>query len=509
MPFDAALKKLAACDWNLEPVLGQLRPGLSKAVQIQGAFPSCANVGARLGGLAQAGRGAAEIIADACGADPLLSLRLLSAAASEFSALAPMPWSVAGVLRELGIERAAGLAREIGRLEDYALMYQGRAVSAAALNHGVLAGALAPRALEMLADQPMPADAGLIVCKLLNLVEVLLGFYRPNIYAALRLKSIRDDLDFDEAFEACSGCESAAWGGDIARALALPQPMIDAVSLAHVPAWQRRRWTNEAEVSRLAAGSARISRYLADEILSFKGGRRLRRTCGRLSHQYKTSYVALLELAAESAERFRSGLADLGLAARLPGYVADLLPENRRDRRLREAQPAADPAPGLQSWITELRVCFKAAPETAEPGRLPQAVYCTLTGLVHGLKFDRAAFFIVDSGRGCLAPVFLYGAEVENFSECQRFPGASAEDMPDMQAIERQIPISSGRPIFQGGAAFTAFPVIWDGTAQGVFYAERAGGDRSRSQSLQAGESERGWILAMAESWCSVPIDFV
>ncbi len=486
---------------------------LVKLCSMHGEFPTSLKLLQELRALAFSDRLKSEQLASAICDDPLLSLRLISVVNSTLYSRGHDITSVLGAVNLVGINRIPDVATEVADAKNFRAIFLGRSVSALVFQEMVLSSILARRIVSILAPRQGLEGNAHILAVLSRLPLALLAFDKPNIYSALFLDHTRATPagSLEKNFKKLVGKSTAEMGADLASALNLPKRIVTSIPLVQIAPWHKRTWAaDEGRDVRAVVGAVHIANRLTTIISDFSGLRALNTLIEDMSSRINLPADKVGESLGEALSQLVQSLNHIGFTPmRLPLYVE------------KYTEPIVEPDgtintrsikwPGLHerinSFINELRACFKTRPDEGQFYRLPQAVLCTLRALLHGMNFDFAMFLRLDKNGGSLAPAVWLGEREPdlNLDEMvRRIIDPNSTYMPDLQAALQRKTVFTGDPIVPDCWPFVAFPAMALNDVQGVFFAHK--NKRNEAQALDT--QEQVAAIALAEEWFDVPVGF-
>ena len=511
MSFEAAFNALGT---SLGGVEKRLLNGLPEAMlrfgQIRGTFPTPLKLVDSIRSLASTDKATPEAVADLVFQDPLLSLRLISLVNRSFYRRGYDITDLTAAVNHIGLMKVADVLCDLANARSLKAFYLGRSVSALAYQRMLFAIDLSLRIVRLIAPNDHLEQQTELIAALGHIGPVMLAYQAPNLYAACALSAGIDvTLSTEKQFRKVVGKPAGEFGSDLARSLGLPPFIVQSANIIDTAPWNRRLWdADRAREQRMMSLATYIGASLTEHIFDFKTLHdfipAIRDAAGRMSISPKQLESAL----GAGITRFFARSEALGSPlVRLPGWLvtyADAVVERDGSISGRDFKwPGL--AERINSFINELRACFRIKHTADEYFHLPQAMYCTLRALVQGLSFDAAVFFKLEEETRRLLPVLSFGGDAGMCFGVRR--DLAIEDrqyMPDAQAIEQKKPIFYGDPIFGENYPFVAFPVMRLDRVIGVFYAHKNASTITQPLDLQ----EQVAATALAEEWRDVPIDF-
>ncbi|MBX7138640.1 MAG: HDOD domain-containing protein [Oligoflexia bacterium] len=488
---------------SLEPALlnlFQMRAGLPISLKsIEGLRVDCV-----------ADRATPEKIARLVESDPFLALRLVALVNQTFYHRGHDIVTVQGAVSHLGVWKVPEVCADLGDAKSFKAIYLGRSTASFALQELVFCAALAKRIANLMAPREGIDQIAYLLAVLGRIGAVLLAYARPNIYCACFFDAfLSETSSFDRSFKKLLGKTIPEFGVELGRALALPKRILNSTSLLHIAPWHKRVWAaDEGREVRIAIGSVHVAYRIASTVTEMKGQSEIDALVEDMASRINLKTDVLREAVGESLAAMIESLNRIGLTAlRLPPYVERFTePIVERDGTINTRNikwPGI--AERMNSFLNELRACFKTRAQGDEFYYLPQAVHCTLRALIHGLNFDFAMFMRYSVAGDSLTPYVWLGEEPDGVRELVRSRGKqSGEYMPDVQALLQKKAVFTGDPITPDHWPFAAFPAIARNDVLGVFYAHKHPVSEANALETQ----EQVAVIALAEEWHDVPSGF-
>lgn len=485
----------------------------TRLIAQSGILPSSAFLRSKILSAQQRDNSSLEDVVLALSGDPILCLRLIALCNQSYYARGGSISSVEAAVNHLGLLKMAEIVDQLSVKGSYDAALRGRALTQSVIQEVVLAGCIARSFFPLFQKNgdtlTIELERSYFLGCCASLWRVIFAHSKPNQYSSLMLELLADDgLNFERQIRKVFKKTVPELGADVMREMGLPDNFSRLIDSFSIPPWNRRSWavpTNEFTHAHVAAGYT--AGRVAHELSLFRGGNSLKTLLRDIAQkcgvQEEDVYMRLRGLRARLCERLQY----LELTPfRIPDYIAQFnLPET--DAEAREEAEFVWPkiSKRLEPFLLSLKASFKASSDVEASSRFSQAIYTTLLALLRGMNFDRAVFMRYDDEQKALVPLVLLGRPVDYIKDFVRFPSSTGNThMPDAQAFLQQRPVFQGDPVFGDDWPFAAFPVIWRGSSEGIFYADKASSDDLVGLSTD----EQVALIALAEEWQHVPDDF-
>jgi hypothetical protein len=472
-----------------------------RSIQHQGEFPISLSLLENVRATLSAGTYTVQNLADMISADPVLVIRILNLANQGVHSRGKSVHSLSGAISVLGALKLPELISQYAEAKNFQAMYLGRAVSATVMQQTIVAGILAQKLVTPLAPKQQLEEMSQNIAILMSLPGLLLAYFKPNVYSACFFDSLDGENTFERNFRRSVQKSVSKFSQRIAETLPLPKEYEQIAGLFDIPPWKRRSWAvDNAKDATAIVTAVYVALRLAQEICSFRGHESLITAIKEMSVNSYIEKAVIFNAIANLPERYLQHSRSIGLKAfRLPDYLGRLVEPNITPPKW----------PGLSERINpflyELKACFKTRPSKEEFHRVPQAVLCTLEAFIKGLNFDRAVLLAVNERNQTLEPSVMVGAEAKDYLSLRHKTWDSEHaDLPSVQAFLNRQPVFFGEPIFGDDWPVAAFPVISGGKLLGVFYADKA----ARADAVSLETQEQVAVIALAEEWHDVPLEF-
>jgi len=507
-----ALRDLASLPQLDEKKVQAIEQHLLKMVRVKGLFPNSLKLQEGLRALALMEKTKPDAMAKLVCVDPILSLRLISTMTNAFYQRSTDITTVLAAVNHIGLSKVPEVAAETGEAKSYRALFLGRAVSALVYQEMVFAAILSRRVATILAPREGLDGLAYVLSILSRLGPTLLAYHKPNIYSAMFIEHIRTQgQSLEKSFKKITGKSTGEIGVELAKTLTLPKKILIATPLVNVAPWHKRVWgQDEGRDIRMAVGAVFIANKLVSVVSDFSGAETLSNMVEDMASRINISPDIIGESVGESLSALIEHLHELGFSGlRLPFYLEKYMePIVERDGTINTRNikwPGL--AERINSFINEIRACLKTEGDKDDFYRLPQAVLCTLRGLLHGMNFDFATFMRFEKNENALIPtVWLGQLRMEGRIDevVRKMIDANSLYMPDLQAMIQKKSIFAGDPLIENHYPFAAFPAIARGEVVGVFYAHK----NPLADAAPLDTQEQVAVIALAEEWHDIPSGF-
>ncbi len=496
---------------NLSYLWGDAAEGLESALlkhlRLRGMQPSSLAVDERLRRAATDPNSTIESVRNIAICDPLLCLRLLSLTGTVAYRRDRAINTISAALNVVGIRKVADTNREISEVKNYSAVFLGRSVAATVLQEMMLSVRLAEGLSSLIIQRSDQGEMAYLAAALYESPILAFAFHRPNIFSGCFLDSLIDpkagfDVQLDRVFAKTKSELALA----MADGLGLSDEYKRIMRLCEGGTFRKPISASKGDLKDIIeiAYCVFYASKLAREICRFGGKVALDSLVKEVAQKFGVAKVAVYKEVRKVIDGYVGHCEVLGVhPLRLPSYI----PIVEKDDDAPVASPKSIPiAERINSFLYELKACFRSRKTPTEFHRMPQAVLCTLQALVKGAGFSRACLFRYEKDRDLVMPMFIMGQPSEGFALMLR-AGASGDSahMPDFQAVKQLRAVFQGDPLFSDSWPFVAFPVVWKGEVQGVFYADRLSEKENSPLDMQ----EQVACIALAEGWNPVPDDFI
>lgn len=508
MAIDQALDNLTK---NIPRISSELlssaKGALLDSVRVHGDYPTNATIIEKVKDYVTFKNLSSSALSAQIAFDPILALRVLSHVQGKTSAGKPEVHSLARAIDLIGLEEVVDVFQNLSVAINSDQTYLGRGVASTALQQIIVASIICRQIVQAIAPDQSLEEEAYISSVLSNIPALLSSFYHPAIYSAIYLDCLEQDRTFSDTFDDIFRGTAENLSDEVTKLLNLPQMFGQVLSLAgESPKRRADMKRRDSKVLDAVASAVYLSNKLAEEICSFRGVQGLQRLIANLAEQSTVGQERLEDIVGLVADKYYKYCLALDLCAfRLPDYLSwfqPTVPEVEQADYIGAISDLPNVVRRMNPFLYEIRSCFRVQQAGSGIGRLPQAVFCTLSSLIKGLNFDRALFLRPTADQKELAMVLVYGAKVFSQERKNRKRDPEKADLlPDVRAWERRECVFEGQSIFRDAWPFFAFPAIAGNRVIGVFYAEKL----KRPESAQLTDEEKFVCEALASEWAGVP----
>ncbi|MCO6430315.1 MAG: HDOD domain-containing protein [Deltaproteobacteria bacterium] len=484
---------------------------LFKALGVGGEFPVSSTVVHNLRVLlGNKDPNVAEVVKVIC-ADPILAMRLVSLVNFPAYFRGKPVLSVTNAVSQLGFTRIVDVVSEFAAQKDFATVFTGRGECAVLLGRIMAACIISRKLVELLSPRRRLAEETLIACLLSNLPELLLAFYKANIYAAIVIDAQRSEQDFEKSFKKAFKSSLSEFSEEAIAALSLPKDYGAMMRLMVVPPWNKRGLNaEEKEDTRSIVKSVYVGNTIAAAFFTFEGADYVRSKIKEMDMKSDFGEDDIFDMLDSLEIELTKELDLIGLPPfRLPDFNIRIKPQEMTEPVPKETpapRPVASLNARLNPFLLELKVLTKSRAAEGEPSRLYHAIHATLVALVNALNFDRACLIAYDREMKVLKIVARYGVRSPSVDAyVRRLDAKGREYLPDLKAYYERQAVFTGDPLFGDDWPFACFPVIIGGEVQGLFYADKSAQPNPQPLALD----DQLAVTALAEQWQQAGSDFV
>ncbi|MCB0352792.1 MAG: HDOD domain-containing protein [Bdellovibrionales bacterium] len=454
-------------------------------------------------GLAHESTSAEEIARILC-SDLVTPLRYLALSNQTYYGRGQKITTLEAAVSQLGLMRVGEKFEELGKIDELRKSFHGRSLALHALQSSLIEAHLSLRLAEELSPRRKSEVTPFLVSSLLLSATYLLALIRPHYYACCLLEGwAKPTTTIDRSFRKLVGSSVQQFGSDAGQAMGLPKLLGDFVLMLDAAPWNRKSWIVENNsANQILLNATYVSHRLVQEMISFRDSHKLSSLLRDFEGKGKMTRTALESAPVNIVRKYLRWMEMLGLVPfRLPKHLESYEDQivDRDGKILEEPIHYPPLAQRLNPFLFELKAALRAEEVPANVSRLPQAVATTLLALVRALEFDRAVFFLRNRSSQTLEPAFLFGREVVDFDSFSISFDEASEHSPVAQACNREEAVFHGDPVFGDDWPFVAFPLIFEGRLDGVFYADK----KQTKKAVPLGTDEQVSCIAIAEVWQS------
>ena len=429
--------------------------------------------------------------------DPVNALRLISIAHSHAYMRNYLSSYILIVVQQFGFKHLSTLAEEIAEESNYSGYFADKASALDNLQRLIMIAKLAKKIAVNLKAPAAIQDETFLIGASVGLMRYMLALSAPELLPVCILDSEANKQTFEKSSQNLFLTNEIDYAHEQLGKMSLPASFVAVIPHLKIPPWNKRTWTQEEHRRwNTTCYAIYLAREIVDEILTHGYESKLYNLVNDLSGKANIKYETLMELVTELPLDMKSISKYMSFSfPELPGYLQRL---SKKHEIITEAENAA-PNSFLQIYkiyfaeIKNLSQKFKA---TSEHKYITAALYNTLVMLVKVLKFEKAAIFMHDSRENALKTFLAFGRVPQELTDYKVKLLLSDENFsPIIQAFYESSVTFSGDPIFEDHWPFVSFPMVIQGKAVGVFYADMA----SKSSTEPLSTEQQMALINLAE----------
>jgi HDOD domain len=469
----------------------------------QGEFPVCSrNLNACLVSAANRDVDISDLVTQ-LNQDQFLSLRLVSLVNFPAYSRGAPTLNTTSAINLLGFKRLSDALKDLPSPKDYQSAFFGRAIAYDSLTQVISTTIIAQLLLRQIAPKRRLNEEVLLYSTLSSAPYLMLAYFKPQIYAALKLQAIHFSVSFDRNLKRVCKTQLHEIAIDIAKGMSLPKNFAGILTMLSIAPWNRRVWSVEEQEMRQLISAIFMANLIAEEIFRYEGGQQLRTLLKDLSSKFDLTLSTFYEILGELPTSLNASLENYGLSSTyLPVYLHEIAEKSELIGQQAEKNKSVSKN-DFSMYINEIKVCMRSAlAKETEFSRAPQAIYATMLCLIKCLGFTRAVYLVPNSTGSLLKVALHLGAKHKDFDTMQSsLSSKDYEHKPDIKAWLEKKTVFNGDPIFDEDWPLVAFPVIQNAKTVGIFYADKASNIKAPSLSTE----EQLSVIALSEAWQDVP----
>jgi hypothetical protein len=462
---------------NSKDLVAKLKAAFSRS----GDFPACAKVVMQIRECASSGAASAQQMTSLVLQEPSLGMRIIGLVNSSMMQRGKPIVSVSQAIVHIGMNQLAELCASLVLLQRLVPAARQNGPFAQALRHMFITALLcANLGKGTLGRDSKKEDFGYLMGSFAEIGPLLLAYYYPPVYEAVIKRSAQKQVVLGRAFFEITGMRPTMLSLEVTEQLSLPSLYKNAlVGSESVGDPGKRAALIGGAISPELSEAHRYSkniytaRTLAEHITFGTPQETLQQIVARCSAECGLDLEIITQALGALPSEFRSMCEVVEVA--LPPLPEWLTAINSKDTKTTPVANESTP-----EWLESIRESVEA--------REPTVTIITevMESLAWELNFDRVLLLLANPAKTALLGRMAVGNKViGDPKQIVRPLGRGADtEAPENKAFTSQIPILTGKPIYDGAKECIAIPIGTGSRTIGVIYADKLTSTPDRQEKL-------------------------
>lgn len=460
---------------NSKELVSKLKAAFSRS----GDFPACAKVVIQIRECASSGEATAQQMTELVLQEPSLGMRIIGLVNSSMMQRGKPIVSVSQAIVHIGMNQLAELCASLVLLQRLVPSARQNGPFAQALRHMFITALLcANLGKSTQTGDVKKEDFGYLMGSFAEIGPLLLAYYYPPVYEAVLKRSVQKQVVLGRAFFEITGMRPTMLSLEVTEQLSLPNLYKNAlVGSESVGDPGKRAALIGAAISQELTEAHRYSkniytaRTLAEHITFGSSKEVIEQIVTKCSSECGLSIEHITKALIALPAEFRS-------MCEVVEVTLPLLPEwlstiNSTDTKGGNGENESAP-----EWLESIRESVEA--------REPTVTIITevMESLAWELNFDRVLLLLANPAKTALLGRMAVGNKVVGDpKQIVRPLGRAADgEAPENKAFTSQVPIMTGKPIYEGAKECVAIPIGTGSRTIGVIYADKLSSDGMNKQ---------------------------